>query len=163
MVTDVLIRFIWVWYIPSSKKHTLIRGWVFAMAEMLRRWQWNFYRVETEHLGNADAYRVTREIPLPYRKTEEEEEDEEDARSTISAKRVDSRSAVSSKLRRIRENLVGQHASGRGADALNIGPRGHAGQREYEAQRPGDLPRRPGDPIGAGDRSRDSSDSGSIV
>jgi hypothetical protein len=33
---------------------------------MLRRWQWNFYRLENEHLGNLDQYRVTREVPLPY-------------------------------------------------------------------------------------------------
>lgn len=30
------------------------------------------------------------------------------------------------------------HGSGRGPDELNLGPRGHAGQREYEARRPGD-------------------------
>ena len=54
---------------------------------MLRRWQWNFCkslrelvwfshidkhhtytdRLENEHLGNVDQYRVTREVPLPYR------------------------------------------------------------------------------------------------
>jgi hypothetical protein len=92
MVTNVLIRFVWVWsvspsvpeansntgrdrYIPDSAKHTRLRSFFFALAEMLRRWQWNFcetrpdrfggvadpceVRVETEHLGNADAYRVS--------------------------------------------------------------------------------------------------------
>ena len=51
---------------------------------MLRRWQWNFCklpsslrgfevtdsllqdRLENEHLGNMDQYRITREVPLPY-------------------------------------------------------------------------------------------------
>ena len=51
---------------------------------MLRRIQWNFCesiinhsmlkinvdlcsdRVESEHIGHADQYRVTRDIPLPY-------------------------------------------------------------------------------------------------
>ena len=52
---------------------------------MFRRWQWNFckpapphctrftgsdrvisVRLESEHLGNVDQYRVTRQIPLPY-------------------------------------------------------------------------------------------------
>jgi len=48
---------------------------------MLRRVQWNFCesvghlgidadlcpdRVESEHIGHADQYRVTRDIPLPY-------------------------------------------------------------------------------------------------
>jgi hypothetical protein len=37
-------------------------------------------RVESEHLGNKDQYRVTREMPLPYRvEPEEEEEDGHDA------------------------------------------------------------------------------------
>jgi hypothetical protein len=34
-------------------------------------------RVETEHLGNADAYRVTREIPLPYRRADVDLEEED--------------------------------------------------------------------------------------
>ena len=55
-----------------------------GMLEMLRRWQWNFrkphhssystagsywfgsVRMENEHLGNIDQYRVTRDVPLPY-------------------------------------------------------------------------------------------------
>lgn len=62
-------------YIPFSSRNVRLRSFFFALAEMLRRWQWNFcmfetinletnmlthleVRVETEHLGNADAYRV---------------------------------------------------------------------------------------------------------
>lgn len=39
-------------------------------------------RLENEHLGNMDQYRVTREVPLPYQfddtAHEEEEDDDED-------------------------------------------------------------------------------------
>jgi hypothetical protein len=42
MVTNVLIRFIWVWYIPHHAEYTKLRSFAFAMAEMMRRWQWNF-------------------------------------------------------------------------------------------------------------------------
>jgi hypothetical protein len=38
-------------------------------------------RLENEHVGNKDQYRVTREVPLPYninRYVEEEEEDDAD-------------------------------------------------------------------------------------
>ncbi|KAH9061077.1 EXS-domain-containing protein [Lactarius vividus] len=38
----------------------------FALLEVLRRWQWNIYRLESEHIGNMDQYRITREVPLPY-------------------------------------------------------------------------------------------------
>ncbi|KAI0918737.1 hypothetical protein AcV5_002647 [Taiwanofungus camphoratus] len=66
IVTNVLIRFIWVFYIPESGPNYVIKTFVAAMLEMLRRWQWNFFRLENEHLGNMDQYRVTREVPLPY-------------------------------------------------------------------------------------------------
>lgn len=41
------------------------------------------------------------------------------------------------KFKKIRERVVGS-PEGRGPDALNVGARGHAAQREYEASRPGD-------------------------
>jgi len=49
---------------------------------VLRRCQWNIYRLENEHLGNMDQYRITREVPLPYsfdelnRETDVGEEDD---------------------------------------------------------------------------------------
>ncbi|KAL7418429.1 Xenotropic and polytropic retrovirus receptor 1 [Cryptotrichosporon argae] len=157
MVSNVLVRFIFIWYVPASTRHTRLRSFVFAVLEMLRRWQWNFFRVETEHLGNADAYRVTREIPLPYRRREFDasgSDDSDDAlvrtrtrRSSRSARtNQSSRShALSVRLDRIRSKVLGDAAdvgggsAGRGPDELNVGPRGHAAQREYEASRPGDL------------------------
>jgi len=59
------------------------------MLEMLRRWQWNFYRLENEHLGNMDQYRVTREVPLPYTvdDTGEDDDGDEDAVSHRSWRR----------------------------------------------------------------------------
>ena len=63
----------------------MVRTFITGMFEMLRRLQWNFCksislliawdirnsneytdRLETEHIGNMDQYRVNREIPLPY-------------------------------------------------------------------------------------------------
>ncbi|EGO29715.1 hypothetical protein SERLADRAFT_457875, partial [Serpula lacrymans var. lacrymans S7.9] len=66
LLTNVVIRFIWVIYIPSGGINLTARTFIAAMLEMLRRWQWNFFRLENEHLGNMDQYRVTREVPLPY-------------------------------------------------------------------------------------------------
>ncbi|KAH7345008.1 hypothetical protein B0J17DRAFT_637954 [Rhizoctonia solani] len=51
---------------------------MFAILEMLRRVQWNFFRLENEHIGNADQFRVTREVPLPYVFTGERDSDDED-------------------------------------------------------------------------------------
>lgn len=65
LVTNLFIRFFWVFYIPSWPYSTV---WTFmsALMEMARRIVWNFYRLENEHLGNMDQYRITREVPLPY-------------------------------------------------------------------------------------------------
>jgi hypothetical protein len=63
-VTNVLIRFIWVWYIPASASYLRTRSFFFALAEMLRRWQWNFFRVETEQVGNTDQYRVSQDLAV---------------------------------------------------------------------------------------------------
>ncbi|KAK4685855.1 hypothetical protein P7C73_g4278, partial [Tremellales sp. Uapishka_1] len=131
MVTNVFIRFIFIWYIPYSTRIVKTRSFIFALLEMLRRWQWNFFRVETEHLGNADAYRVTREIPLPYRKADKDS-DEED----VTPSKEKGNSMFSVQLDKLRRGFTG--GDGRGPNELNVGARGHAGQREYEARRPGD-------------------------
>ncbi|KAH9976771.1 EXS-domain-containing protein [Lactifluus volemus] len=66
IITNVLIRFIWVIYIPKRGPSLALRTWIAALLEVLRRCQWNVYRLENEHLGNMDQYRITREVPLPY-------------------------------------------------------------------------------------------------
>ncbi|KAJ7108541.1 EXS family-domain-containing protein [Mycena epipterygia] len=66
MVTNTLIRFLWILYIPKKGPDVMLRSFIVGVLEIVRRWQWNFYRLENEHLGNVDQYRVTREVPLPY-------------------------------------------------------------------------------------------------
>jgi len=66
IITNVLIRFIWIIYIPTRGPNTALRTCIAALLEVLRRCQWNVYRLENEHLGNMDQYRITREVPLPY-------------------------------------------------------------------------------------------------
>jgi len=44
-------------------------------------------RLENEHLGNMDQYRVTREVPLPYRMDDEKEDDRDDDDQQLRAKR----------------------------------------------------------------------------
>lgn len=74
----------------------MVRSFIAGMLEMLRRIQWNFCgsrslwnnlnmswlkyadRLENEHLGNVDQYRVTREVPLPYALDSSRDNDEDD-------------------------------------------------------------------------------------
>lgn len=127
MALNILVRFSWVWTLPEPSQVPGLRSWIFAVLEIVRRWVWNFFRVETEHLGNADAYRVTGEVPIP-------------ARNLVgsAAPRTAHHGPVRRNLSKLGDKLVGSEA-GRGPDALNIGARGRAGQREYEARRPGDY------------------------
>ncbi|KAB5594688.1 Xenotropic and polytropic retrovirus receptor-like protein [Ceratobasidium theobromae] len=78
IISNLAIRFIWVWYIPKGGLPFKTRAFIFAVLEMLRRIQWNFFRLENEHIGNADQFRVTREVPLPYAFRREAASDDED-------------------------------------------------------------------------------------
>ncbi|KAF9482764.1 EXS-domain-containing protein [Pholiota conissans] len=82
IVSNILIRFIWIIYIPTAGPSMMLRSFIAGLLEMLRRWQWNFIRLENEHLGNMDQYRVTREVPLPYavdeRRRDYDQDDDDD-------------------------------------------------------------------------------------
>jgi hypothetical protein len=78
MVSNVVIRFIWTIWIPQRGPSVPARAVIAGVLEMLRRFQWNFYRLENEQIGNKDQYRVAREIPLPYRSEENVPEEDED-------------------------------------------------------------------------------------
>lgn len=89
IVTNIYIRFAWTIYFYPGSSTQVFRGYLVGLLEMLRRWQWNFLRVENEHLGNSDSYRVVRDVPLPYPTRlggvtaatgEGDEEDEDDDR-----------------------------------------------------------------------------------
>ncbi|KAJ7158187.1 EXS family protein/ERD1/XPR1/SYG1 family protein [Mycena crocata] len=66
IATNTLIRFLWVLYIPAKGPDVMLRSFIVGLLEIVRRWQWNFYRLENEHVGNVDQYRVTKDVPLPY-------------------------------------------------------------------------------------------------
>ncbi|KAJ7512757.1 EXS family-domain-containing protein [Mycena galericulata] len=52
IVTNTLIRFLWVLYIPAKGPDVMLRTFVVGLLEIVRRWLWNFYRLENEHIGN---------------------------------------------------------------------------------------------------------------
>lgn len=65
LVTNLIGRFTWFIYLIPGQSVRLT-GFIIALLETARRFQWNFLRVESEHLGNVDGFRVTRDVPLPY-------------------------------------------------------------------------------------------------
>ncbi|VDC03363.1 unnamed protein product [Peniophora sp. CBMAI 1063] len=66
LFSNIVARFAWVCYIPSGGLNFALRTWLVAVVEVLRRWQWNLFRLESEHLGNMDSYRIMRELPMFY-------------------------------------------------------------------------------------------------
>ncbi|KZT04539.1 EXS-domain-containing protein [Laetiporus sulphureus 93-53] len=92
IVANIIIRYEFLMYIPEKGVNYVIRTFIAAMLEMLRRWQWNFLRLENEHIGNMDQYRVTREVPLPYsfdhqsHDSDGGDEDDEVERTSISTR-----------------------------------------------------------------------------
>ncbi|GAA5959606.1 hypothetical protein JCM3765_007215 [Sporobolomyces pararoseus] len=64
-VVNVILRFSWVIYLAPHPSAS-VQSYIIALIEASRRIMWNTFRVEAEHLGNRDGYRVTREIALPY-------------------------------------------------------------------------------------------------
>ncbi|KAK3808949.1 MAG: hypothetical protein JOS17DRAFT_543867 [Linnemannia elongata] len=54
------------------------------VGECNRRWQWNFFRLENEHLNNCGQFRAIKDIPLPFHirvQGESDDEDDEDDNS----------------------------------------------------------------------------------
>lgn len=91
-------------------------------------------RVETEHLGNADAYRVTREIPLPYRRIEHDSDSDEPLQRTRSSSQTQGFSVHLAKLRRRIVDEGDAVAPTEGQGTVKSGYR----QRPYEAWKPGE-------------------------
>jgi hypothetical protein len=69
LVSNFIGRIGWVLLVSVGFWGTgSVRGtvvYIVALIELFRRFQWNFYRMENEHLNNVDGFRVVRDIPLP--------------------------------------------------------------------------------------------------
>lgn len=68
MLADVVLRFQWIFYVlfPTQIQQSAITSFGIAVAEILRRFIWIFFRMENEHATNVHLFRASRESPLPY-------------------------------------------------------------------------------------------------
>ncbi|KAJ2888101.1 Signal transduction protein [Coemansia asiatica] len=72
IVVDVILRFVWITQISPNffsfghKVHQSTIAYVAAVLEVFRRFLWNFFRVENEHISNCGQFRATTDIPLPF-------------------------------------------------------------------------------------------------
>jgi hypothetical protein len=68
MFIDPIIRSDWFLYIvyANQLQHSALLSFLLALAEVVRRFIWCFFRMENEHVGNVGANRAYRDLPLPY-------------------------------------------------------------------------------------------------
>lgn len=68
MVVDPILRCNWVFYAiyANEVQQSAKVSFFVALAELLRRFLWVFFRVENEHCSNVLRFRASRDITLPY-------------------------------------------------------------------------------------------------
>ena len=70
VITNLFCRGAWILLVSvgfwgqSGPRGIIV--YLVAVVELLRRFQWNFFRMENEHMTNCDEFRVVRDIPLPF-------------------------------------------------------------------------------------------------
>ncbi|KAF8986300.1 hypothetical protein BGZ46_006922 [Entomortierella lignicola] len=77
IVLDLIGRFSWIARLIPMNVNVLLLSFGLAFIEVLRRWQWNFFRLENEHLNNCGQFRAIKDIPLPFHIRIEGETDDE--------------------------------------------------------------------------------------
>ncbi|XP_065560578.1 solute carrier family 53 member 1-like [Artemia franciscana] len=67
IISDILLRFNWAFSISFSETGLLsteLATTIFGTFEILRRFIWNFFRLENEHLNNCGKFRAVRDISV---------------------------------------------------------------------------------------------------
>ncbi|KAL9246231.1 hypothetical protein vseg_019793 [Gypsophila vaccaria] len=76
MVLNLVLRLAWLQTVlhPSfGNVDYRVMGLFLAALEVIRRGQWNFYRLENEHLNNAGKFRAVKQVPLPFHEVDEQD------------------------------------------------------------------------------------------
>ncbi|KAG9065305.1 Xenotropic and polytropic retrovirus receptor 1 [Linnemannia hyalina] len=78
IVLDFFGRFSWILRFLAINVNVMIISFILAFGEVLRRWMWNFFRLENEHLNNCGHFRAIKDIPLPFHIHVAEDSDEDE-------------------------------------------------------------------------------------
>ena len=61
------MRSSWLFYvILPGHQHSPLTSFFIALGEVFRRFIWNFFRMEYEHMMNARRFIASRDVPLPF-------------------------------------------------------------------------------------------------
>lgn len=69
IVENILFRYIWVINVfmqfrTRSAEYADVIGFIFGLIEIFRRFIWNYFRLENEHLNNCGEFRAVRDISI---------------------------------------------------------------------------------------------------
>ena len=68
MIIDPIMRSSWLFYVafPGRNQHSAATSFFLALGEVFRRFIWNFFRMENEHMTNVGHFVASRDVPLPF-------------------------------------------------------------------------------------------------
>nr|WET17603.1 SPX-EXS6 [Phoebe bournei] len=75
MGLNLILRLAWLQTVLHSNFGSVdyrVTGFFLAALEVIRRGQWNFYRLENEHLNNAGKFRAVKTVPLPFHEVDQD-------------------------------------------------------------------------------------------
>ncbi|KAL1556615.1 Phosphate transporter PHO1 1, variant 2 [Salvia divinorum] len=73
---NLVLRLAWlqtVFHYNFEKVDYRVTMLFLAALEVVRRGQWNFYRLENEHLNNAGKFRAVKIVPLPFHEVDDQD------------------------------------------------------------------------------------------
>ncbi|GJZ32310.1 phosphate transporter PHO1 homolog 1 [Tanacetum coccineum] len=76
MGLNLVLRLAWLQTVLHYKFGSIdyrLTGLFLAALEVIRRGQWNFYRLENEHLNNAGKFRAVKTVPLPFQEVDDQD------------------------------------------------------------------------------------------
>ena len=69
IIQDIIFRYIWminifVYFHTETAEYADVIGFSYGLVELIRRFFWNFFRLENEHLNNCGQFRAVRDISI---------------------------------------------------------------------------------------------------
>lgn len=67
-MVDPMLRSSWLFYVafPWNNQHNAGTAFFIALGELFRRFMWNFFHMENEHMKNVKRFTASRNVPLPF-------------------------------------------------------------------------------------------------
>ena len=51
---------------PAQRQQNAVTAFIVSLGEVFRRFMWNFFRMENEHMSNAKLLIASKHVPLPF-------------------------------------------------------------------------------------------------